>query len=528
MFHFPAASPVRSSVSCRWSYAKHCITRLAAYGGWLSAVLCAPLSKPAAVSAQSGERPNIVLILADDLGYEGLSCNGGTSFETPSFDRLARQGMRFTNCYAQPICTPSRNKLMTGRSNARNYVGFGVLKRDEITFGSVLQQAGYRTAIAGKWQLTGSGGVFDLDPSGRGTTPKLCGFEQSCMWAYDRDMSADEVKAYYSKLPPDIKEKTSRYWYPAIIQNEKFRPTTFDDYGPDLYCQFLLDFMQQNRDEPFFVYYPMALTHNPFVPTPATAGLTDRDKFKSSNKYFGPMIEYSGLIVERILKKLDQLGLSENTIVLFTADNGTFRSIVSRTADRVIIGGKALPLDAGVHVPMLAWWKGKIAGGSVCHDLIEFSDFFPTIVEAGRARLPTDRPIDGQSFLGRLTGGPYTPRESVFVHYDKDPQTKKPEFRRVRFAFDGRYKLYLDGRLFDIPQDYEEQHPLQTNQLTPEVVQRQAKLQQVLDSMPAWTPDNSYFAGEPDQQTKQRAEQLAKIQEKAVAETADANRKADK
>ena len=138
-----------------------------------------------------------------------------------------------------------------------------------------MKQAGYRTAIAGKWQLTGGGGVFDLDPGGRGTTPKLCGFEQSCMWAYDRDLTEDEVKTYYSKMPKGVKKKTSRFWYPAIIQNEKIRPTTFDDYGPDLYCQFLMDFMQEHRREPFFVYYPMALTHNPFVPMPITKGLND-------------------------------------------------------------------------------------------------------------------------------------------------------------------------------------------------------------------------------------------------------------
>lgn len=162
---------------------------------------------------------------------------------------------------------------------------------------------------------------------------------------------------------------------------------------------------------------------------------------------------------------------------------------------------------------MLAWWKGKIAPESVCHDLIEFSDFFPTIVEAGQATLPTDHPIDGRSFLPRLKGEPYTPRESVFVHYDKNPESLEPEFRRVRFAYDGRYKLYLDGQFFDIDHDYEEQNPLPVEELSPEILVVKNKLQATLDLMPPWTPDNAFFKGKLDQQTTQRAQELNAIPE---------------
>ncbi len=457
--------------------------------------------------ACGAERPNVILIMADDLGYEGLACNGGTSYETPTFDRLAKQGMRFTHCYSQPICTPSRNKIMTGRSNARNYRKFGDLDPNEITFGTLMRDAGYRTAIAGKWQLTGSGGLVHGD----GTTPKKCGFEQSCMWAYERDVTSEQADAYFANFPAGLKRKMSRFWYPGILQNEELRPTTIDDYGPDIYSQFLLDFIQQNKKEPFFVYYPMVLTHNPFVPTPDTPGLSDEIKFNSDGKYFGDMIRYSGKIVERFLNKLDELGLAENTLVIFTADNGTYRGLVSRMGDRIVIGGKALPLDAGVHVPMLAWWKGKISGGSVCNDLIEFSDFLPTIVEAGQAKLPTDRPIDGRSFLARLQGKPYTPRDSIFVHYDKSPDSDEPEFRRVRFAFNGRYKLYLDGQLFDVPNDFEEEHPLDLASASADVIAAREKLQSALDAMPPWNPDNSVFKGGPDEQTRERRQRLAEL-----------------
>jgi arylsulfatase A len=469
----------------------------------LTSIACAT-----SLAARPDGRPNMVLILADDLGYEALSCNGGLSYQTPSFDRLAKSAMRFTHCYSQPICTPSRNKIMTGRSNARNYVGFGMLRRDEITFGTVMRQANYRTAIAGKWQLTGAGNIFHPDDRGYGTTPTAGGFEQSCLWAYDKDLTKQQRLDYYAQYPAVKRKRTSRYWHPAILQNEKLRPTTINDFGPDIYAQFLMDFIEQHRDEPFFVYYPMALTHNPFVPPPGTANLTTESKLQNDIKNFGPLVDYTGVIIERILAKLEQLGLAENTLVMFTADNGSYRSIVSRTADRVIIGGKALPIDAGIHVPLLAWWKGHIAAGSVCHDLIEFSDFFPTIVEAGGAELPSDRPLDGRSFLARLRGDDYAPRTSIFVHYDKDPESQRPQYRRVRYAFDGRYKLYLDGQLFDVQQDPEERRPLTAAEFSPEITASRASLQTTLDAMPAWSPDNSHFGGRPDPLTRQRHQQL--------------------
>ncbi|MCA9013126.1 MAG: sulfatase-like hydrolase/transferase [Planctomycetaceae bacterium] len=459
--------------------------------------------------ADAADRPNIVLIMADDLGYECLGVNGGTSYDAPVFDRIAHDAMRFSNCYSQPICTPSRNMVMTGRSNARNYRGFGLLDSDEITFGSLMRDAGYRTAIAGKWQLTGGEGADDTNRSG--TIPEKCGFEQTCMWAYERDVSVEQANEYFSRFPAGMKRKTSRFWQPAVVQNGKMLITTIDDYGPDIFSRFLLDFIEQNKDAPFFVYYPMVLTHNPFVPTPDTPGLTNDVKMRGNPKYFGDMIRYTGKTVERFLHRIEELGLSENTLVIFTADNGTFRELESRMGNRVVIGGKGLPLDAGVHVPMLVWWKGRIQGGSVCHDLIEFSDFMPTFVEAGRARLPTDRRIDGHSFLARLKGEPYTPRDSIFLHYDKDPEKPEPEYRRVRSAFDGRYKLYHDRKMFDVQNDIEEEHPLDADDAPPALRAVVQRLQSVLDSMPPWQPDNSSFNGQPDEQSQSRARRLAEV-----------------
>jgi arylsulfatase A len=223
------------------------------------------------------------------------------------------------------------------------------------------------------------------------------------------------------------------------------------------------------------------------------------------------MIAYTGHCVGRIVKALDTLGIAENTLVLFTADNGTHRSILSRLGDRFVLGGKGFPVDAGCHVPLIAYWKGTIEPGSVCTDLVDFSDFLPTIAAVGGAALPADRPLDGRSFLPQLRGERGNPRASVFVHYDKDPQKKSPQFRRVRFAFDGRFKLYQDGRLLDVPNDWEEEHPLDPASLNAEAQAARGLLQQALDSMPKWMPDNSTFGDGPDEGTKQRIKHLSRL-----------------
>lgn len=328
--------------------------------------------------------------------------------------------------------------------------------------------------------------------------------------------------AYAHSLPEGVKHtggwekpgKPSRYWHPAILQNEKYRPTTKDDYGPDIYTQFILDFVKQNRSEPFFVYYPMVLTHGPFYPTPQSKDLESTNKFKSNTRYFGDMVSYTGHCVDRIVQKLDDLGIAEDTLVLFTTDNGTHVSILSRMGDRLVPGGKGVPVDAGCHAPLIAYWKGTIEPGSICTDLVDFSDFLPTISAVSGAELPTDRPLDGRSFLPQLRGERGDPRSSVFMHHDKDPQKEKPGFRRIRFAFDGRFKLYLDGRLLDVSDDLDEEHPLNLASLNAEQQAARDRLQVVLNSMPTWSPDNSVFGDGPDHATKRRLQQLYRLRKR--------------
>ncbi|MDX1284821.1 MAG: sulfatase-like hydrolase/transferase, partial [Draconibacterium sp.] len=194
---------------------------------------------------ESNNRPNIILLMNDDMGYECLSCNGSTSYSTPVLDKLAREGMRFTNCYSQPLCTPSRVKIMTGKYNCNNYIDFGFLDPTQKTFGNILQDAGYKTLVAGKWQLNG---VNTKEPNCEDPNrPYHFGFDEYCLWWFT------------SKGP--------RYANPAIVVNKEPIETTIDDYGPDVVSDYIIDFIERNQNEPFFVYYPMILVHSPFQPT---------------------------------------------------------------------------------------------------------------------------------------------------------------------------------------------------------------------------------------------------------------------
>ncbi|MCK4747131.1 MAG: sulfatase-like hydrolase/transferase, partial [Bacteroidales bacterium] len=255
-----------------------------------------------AKSQDLGQLPNIILIMADDMGYECLSSNGSVSYKTPELDRLAENGMRFTSCHSQPLCTPSRVKIMTGRYNCNNYIDFGYLDVREKTFGNLLKEARYTTMVAGKWQLngveTGEDGCMALK------RPYQFGFDEYCLWWLD--------------------EKGSRYANPRIVQNEVLIQTTVDDYGPDIVSNYVLDFIERNRDNPFLIYYPMLLVHSPFQPTPDSPEWAEPSERNSQDtKYFKDMVEYTDKVVGKIISRLNQLDLSDNTIIIFTGDNGT-------------------------------------------------------------------------------------------------------------------------------------------------------------------------------------------------------------
>lgn len=405
------------------------------------------------------KKPNVILIMADDLGYETLGTYGTVNNKTPELDRLAATGMKFNHCYSQPLCTPSRVQIMTGRYNFRNYKAFGILPKSEITFGHLLQEAGYATAVAGKWQLWGSN-TKNPEDKGTGFLPDAAGFDAYCLW---------QVKK--------TKKLGERYADPYIDVNGDGGSTYENGYGPDVFTDFILDFIEAKRDEPFFVYYPMALTHDPFVPTPDSPEW-DGNRYAKRTKHFGDMVEYMDKVVGQIVAKLDELGLRDDTLVIFTGDNGTHNSIRTRMTDgRRIRGDKGQPTDGGTRVPLIANWPGVIAAGQVNDNLIDFSDFLPTLVELTGAKLPGDRVVDGRSFLRQLKGEAGEVRDWVFCHYDPRWGGREP----ARFARTQRWKLYGDGRFFDIENDVLEAEPLEVSGLADEVKGVYGMLQGVLD-----------------------------------------------
>jgi len=316
-------------------------------------------SPQAASETASAAKTNIILIMADDLGYECLKCNGSQSYKTPILDEMARTGVRFQHCHSQPLCTPSRVQIMTGQYNSRNYLEFGVLDPKQTTFAHILKKQGYKTCVAGKWQLW---------REGKGTLPQQAGFDEHCLW--------------------QVKDRGTRYANPTIQQNGVLKKNIEGQYGPDISCRFILDYIERNQRNPFFVYFPMALTHAPFEPTPDSPEWKT-SKGKKNNKHFADMVAYMDKIVGKILHKLDNLGLREQTLVLFTGDNGTPRTIASKVGDQTIQGGKGLTIDTGTHVPLIASWKGTALKGTVCDDLIDFTDILPTLLDAAKIKPPT-------------------------------------------------------------------------------------------------------------------------------------------
>jgi len=348
---------------------------------------------------------------------------------------------------------------MTGKSNVRNYEYFGYLNPDQKTFGNLLQEAGYKTLIAGKWQLNGI--YHDLPGNQDKTRPYQFGFDEYCLWQLTRNKQFGE-----------------RFADPFIEQNEK-EMRHMDKYGPDIFRDYIMDFMERNQDSNFFVYFPMVLVHAPFVPTPDSEAWQDRSRrYEQDTAYFADMVAYTDKIVGQLIDKLEELSLLENTLVIFTGDNGTHPSIYTTMADGSLYrGGKGETIEAGNHVPFIAYWKGKAIAGKEMNDLIEFSDVLPTLLDAANVPLQ-DFISDGKSFLPSITDQSYQGRPYVYQHYN--PRWGRWKKDSLHYIFDQQYKLYLDGRFYHTAKDSREEQPLDTNDLTQETKDKYLKLKEAL------------------------------------------------
>jgi arylsulfatase A len=395
-------------------------------------------------------KPNLILILADDLGYETIAANGGTSYRTPVLDQLAATGARFTHCYAQPLCTPTRVQLMTGLSNARNYINFGNMDPQAVTFANLLKNAGYVTCIAGKWQLG-----HDLE------LPRKFGFDEYCLWQHTR-------------RPP-------RYANPGLEINGVEKDYTHGEYGPDLVNNYALDFITRKQDKPFLLYYPMMLTHAPYQPTPESKTWDPEamgERVNEAAAHFGDMVHYTDKLIGNVVAKLDELGLRDNTLIIFLGDNGTGKGTRSMMGDRAVIGGKGSTTDAGMHVPLIANWPGHVVAGKVHSDLVDTTDFLPTLLDAAAVKLTSGTKFDGRSFLPQLRGEKGQPRDWIYSWYSP---RQGADLTVREFAFDQRFKLYRSGEFFDLSRDAAEQRPFGIASLKGEAAAAAKRLRSALD-----------------------------------------------
>ncbi|MCX6895482.1 MAG: sulfatase-like hydrolase/transferase, partial [Verrucomicrobia bacterium] len=329
----------------------------------------------AAAPAAQAPRPNIVFILADDLGFEALSCYGGKEYKglgpirTPNLDAMARGGMQFKKCFSTPVCSPARSEVLSGKYNFRT--GFIDIAGRHGAIGSYdpqahptvaaqLKAAGYVTAVVGKWHLGEPMDMHEIPQTAQADTdyphPRACGFDRQCIFG------GAHLELYGEPQP--------------------------GKYTPELLQHWALNFLESRKGkaEPFFLYYPSPIPHDPILPTPLNpAG--SRGQRKKENyghrggdlKNYPYLIEYLDRQVGEVLKKLDDLGLRGNTLVFFSGDNGTARPITTVMRDgREIKGGKGNLTDTGSWVPLLASWPGVIKPGTTCDGLVDFTDILPT------------------------------------------------------------------------------------------------------------------------------------------------------
>jgi arylsulfatase A len=411
-------------------------------------VLVTPLfASPACAFAEERkatvEKPNIVFILADDLGIDGVGCYGSDKYktQTPNIDALARTGVRFEACYSTPLCGPSRCLLMTGRYGFRTgglnndswrKDGPGPTAKGEHPMARLLKERGYKTCQTGKWRQVGE-------------TPKDWGFDEYCT-----DNTA-----------------TGWYWRKSYIKNGETIQLDPAAYCPDIVHNFAVDFINRHKDGPFFVYYAPHAVHLPMERTPdSKPGTTDEKELYADN------LAYLDKQVGLLVKELDRLNLREKTLIVFSGDNGTVARFEVPIGGRSVQGHKGQLMEGGSRVPLIANWKGVAPEGKVVKDLIDFSDLYPTFAEVAGARMPEGLTFDGVSFAPQVRGEAGKPREWVYVQLGQHWYVRSQD-----------WKLTEAGNLFDMKDAPFVEKPVPASSTDPAARAGREKLQKVLDTL---------------------------------------------
>ncbi|MFK7851788.1 MAG: sulfatase-like hydrolase/transferase [Akkermansiaceae bacterium] len=378
------------------------------------------------------KRPNILLIFADDIGYEALNSYGGLDFKTPSLNRMAEQGMRFSRAYTSPACTPSRVSLLTGlyvtRHGHRGVLPVHLGTEEKVdfqkmpTFAQQIRANGYLTAVTGKWQLA----TLEKHPE----HIRNAGFDSWCVWQIWKDG-----------------KKTKRHWDATLNHDGKVRDDIADQFGPDILADYVIEKMHEAKaaKKPFLIVHNELLPHWPVIETPD-------DRRLKREPSLGNFINYMDKLVGRLLEEVETLGIRDHTYVIFMGDNGTWQpdfvnpksgqpgegKHTRHTLAGNVDGGKAELNDAGSHVPLIVWGPPSLPVGSVCKDLIDVVDLFPTFCELSCTKLNPSHPIDGRSIAAQLHGNPGIPR--LWVHHAYKGED----------LFDGKFRLSRkSGKLID-------------------------------------------------------------------------------
>lgn len=358
-------------------------------------------------TAQNSEtKPNIIYILADDLGVGDVSAYGSDNNHTPIIDKLAKDGIKFQHGYTAPLCGPSRALILTGRyafrNGATNQDRVGLIKpEEEVLIPTVLKSAGYTSAMVGKWSQ------FSL-------TPKDFGFDDYITFQGSGVYWSKEKKKAATYDENGVEKKLGEYYMPDLMHNH------------------LVNFLSKNKNKPFFLYYSMVHVHSLIQRTPDS---------KDGSDLYADNTAYMDKLVGKLLTTLDSLKLRENTLIVFMGDNGTASKYAERgTIDgKPLMGKKGSMLECGALVPTIANWPGVIDPDQVSNTLIDASDLLPTFADLANAKLPENKILDGRSFLPQLLGEKGNPRDWIFI-----------ELGNQWYVRDARWKLNRAGELFDM------------------------------------------------------------------------------
>ena len=396
------------------------------------------LSAAFGASAQA-TKPNIIFVLADDYGIGEVSAYGADNYQTPQIDRLANQGVRFTHTYTAALCGPSRAMILTGRyafrTGATNQDATGKFSPEkESMIPKVMKQAGYITASIGKW------GQLPLLPSDFGFDHYLTFKGSGIYWNYQ-----EKGKEYY--------------------MDGQTLPLKDGEYMPDVLHNDVVRFLSENKNRPFFLYYPMSSVHAPILPTP--------DSKPDSKDLYHDNVMYMDKLVGKLMKALDSLNLTKNTLVFFMGDNGTANAQTSKATigGRRIVGGKGSMEEGGGLVPMIAYWKGVTPKGKVCADMVDASDIYPTLMEVVGVK-SADKVIDGQSLLPEIKGKASNHRTWIFN-----------QLARKWYVREQNWKLNQDSELYDMSKAPFEEILVPADTKDPNAIAAKARLQKVLDSL---------------------------------------------